>query len=102
MRPHVSDMTVPSCSTNKYGELSWKLTFIVISKCFVTKNVCGTDMFMLLLKSWLHYPLKFIFIAVRVYLVGYIFCIIDYHICRDIFDRLYILYNRLPYMSGYI
>jgi hypothetical protein len=25
---------------------------------------------------------------VRVYLVGYIFCIIDYHICRDIFDRI--------------
>jgi hypothetical protein len=41
-------------------------------------------------------------ICVRVYLVGYIFCIIDYHICRDIFGRLYILYNRLPYMSGYI
>jgi hypothetical protein len=41
-------------------------------------------------------------ITVRVYLVGYIFCIIDYHICRDIFGRLYILYNRLPYMSGYI
>jgi hypothetical protein len=40
--------------------------------------------------------------VVRVYLVGYIFCIIDYHICRDIFGRLYILYNRLPYMSGYI
>jgi hypothetical protein len=41
-------------------------------------------------------------IYVRVYLVGYIFCIIDYHICRDIFGMLYILYNRLPYMSGYI
>jgi hypothetical protein len=40
--------------------------------------------------------------SVRVYLVGYIFCIIDYHICQDIFDRLYILYNRLPYMLGYI
>jgi hypothetical protein len=40
--------------------------------------------------------------GVRVYLVGYIFCIIDYHICRDIFGRLYILYNRLSYMSGYI
>jgi hypothetical protein len=39
---------------------------------------------------------------VRVYLVDYIFCIIDYHICRDIFGRLYILYNRLSYMSGYI
>jgi hypothetical protein len=43
-----------------------------------------------------------VLIFVRVYLVGYIFCIIDYHICRDIFGRLYILYNRLPYMSGYI
>jgi hypothetical protein len=41
-------------------------------------------------------------LIVRVYLVGYIFCIIDYHICRDIFGRLYILYNRLSYMSGYI
>jgi hypothetical protein len=41
-------------------------------------------------------------VGVRVYLVGYILCIIDYHICRDIFGRLYILYNRLPYMSGYI
>jgi hypothetical protein len=40
--------------------------------------------------------------VIRVYLLGYIFCIIDYHICRDIFDMLYILYNRLPYMSGYI
>jgi hypothetical protein len=39
---------------------------------------------------------------VKVYLVGYIFCIIDYHICRDIFDMLYILYNRLLYMLGYI
>jgi hypothetical protein len=39
---------------------------------------------------------------VRVYLIGYIFCIIDYHICRNIFGRLYILYNRLLYMSGYI
>jgi hypothetical protein len=39
---------------------------------------------------------------VRVYLVGYIFCIIDYHICGNIFGRLYILYNRLSYMSGYI
>jgi hypothetical protein len=39
---------------------------------------------------------------VRVYLVGYIFCIIDYHICQDIFGRLYILYNRLSYMSKYI
>jgi hypothetical protein len=39
---------------------------------------------------------------VRVYLVGYIFCIIDYHIYQDIFGRLYILYNRLPYMLGYI
>jgi hypothetical protein len=39
---------------------------------------------------------------VRVYLIGYIFCIIDYHIYQDIFGRLYILYNRLSYMSGYI
>jgi hypothetical protein len=51
----------------------------------------------------LRYPIAhFTANNVRVYLVGYIFCIIDYHICRDIFGRLYILYNRLPYMSGYI
>jgi hypothetical protein len=36
---------------------------------------------------------------VRVYLVGYIFCIIDYHICRDIFGRIYIMYCRLSYVS---
>jgi thymidylate synthase len=41
-------------------------------------------------------------VYVRVYLVDYIFYIIDYHIYRDIFDMLYILYNRLSYMSGYI
>jgi hypothetical protein len=39
------------------------------------------------------------FISVRVYLVGYIFCIIDYHICRDIFGRIDIMYCRLPYVS---
>jgi hypothetical protein len=32
-------------------------------------------------------------------LVGYIFCIIDYHICRDIFGRIDIMYYRLPYVS---
>jgi hypothetical protein len=36
---------------------------------------------------------------VRVYLVGYIFCIIDCHICRDIFGRIDIMYYRLPYIS---
>jgi hypothetical protein len=36
---------------------------------------------------------------VRVYLVGYIFCTIDYHICRDIFGRIDIMYCRLPYIS---
>jgi hypothetical protein len=41
-------------------------------------------------------------VTVRVYLLGYILCIIDYHICRDIFDKLHILYNRLSYMLGYI
>jgi hypothetical protein len=35
---------------------------------------------------------------VRVYLVGYIFCIIDYHICQDIFGRIYIMYYRLPFV----
>jgi hypothetical protein len=38
--------------------------------------------------------------CVRVYLVGYIFCIIDCHICRDIFDSIDIIYYRLPYVSG--
>jgi hypothetical protein len=35
----------------------------------------------------------------RVYLVGYIFCIIDCHICQDIFGRMDIIYYRLPYVS---
>jgi hypothetical protein len=42
---------------------------------------------------------KWIFGCVRVYLVDYIFCIIDYHICRDIFGRIDILYCRLSYIS---
>jgi hypothetical protein len=37
---------------------------------------------------------------VRVYLVGYIFCIIDCHICQNIFNRIDIMYCRLPYVSG--
>jgi hypothetical protein len=36
---------------------------------------------------------------VRVYLVGYIFCIIDYHICWDIFGRIDIMYCRMSYVS---
>jgi hypothetical protein len=36
---------------------------------------------------------------VRVYLVGYILCIIDWHICQDIFGRIDIMYCRLPYVS---
>jgi hypothetical protein len=35
---------------------------------------------------------------VRVYLVGYIFCVMDCHICRDIFSRMDIMYCRLPYV----
>jgi hypothetical protein len=35
---------------------------------------------------------------VRVYLVGYIFCIIDYHICQDIFGRIYIMYYILSFV----
>jgi hypothetical protein len=27
-------------------------------------------------------------------------CIIDYHICQDIFDIIDIMYYRLPYVSG--
>jgi hypothetical protein len=37
--------------------------------------------------------------SVRVYLIGYIFCIIDCHICRDIFGRIDIMYYRLSYVS---
>jgi hypothetical protein len=36
---------------------------------------------------------------VRVYLIGYIFCIIDCHICQDIFGRIDIMYCKLPYVS---
>jgi hypothetical protein len=36
---------------------------------------------------------------VRVYLIGYIFYIIDCHICRDIFDMIDIMYCRLSYIS---
>jgi hypothetical protein len=35
---------------------------------------------------------------VRVYLISYIFCIIDCHICRDIFDRIDIMYYKLLYI----
>jgi hypothetical protein len=34
-----------------------------------------------------------------VYLVGYIFCIIDCHISQDILDIIDIMYCRLPYVS---
>jgi hypothetical protein len=37
---------------------------------------------------------------VRVYLVAYIFYIIDYYICRDIFSKINIMYCRLAYVSG--
>jgi hypothetical protein len=33
-------------------------------------------------------------------LVGYIVCIIDSHVCRDIFGRIDIMYCRLPYVYG--
>jgi hypothetical protein len=36
---------------------------------------------------------------VRVYLIGYIFCIINDHICQNIFDMIDIMYCRLPYGS---
>jgi hypothetical protein len=36
---------------------------------------------------------------IRVYLIGYILCIIDCHICRDIFGRIDIMYCKLPYVS---
>jgi hypothetical protein len=36
---------------------------------------------------------------VRVYLIDYIFCIIDCHIYQDIFSRIDIMYCRLPYVS---
>jgi hypothetical protein len=45
--------------------------------------------------QWLEFRLRG---DVRVYLVGYILCIIDYHICRDIFGRIDIMYCRLAYV----
>jgi thymidylate synthase len=39
-------------------------------------------------------------IDIRVYLIGYIFCIIDYHIYRNIFDRIDIMYYKVSYVSG--
>jgi hypothetical protein len=36
---------------------------------------------------------------VRVYLIGYILCIIDCHLCQGIFDIIDIMYYRLPYVS---
>jgi hypothetical protein len=38
--------------------------------------------------------------TVRVYLIGYIFCIIGYHICQDIFGKIDIMYCKLSYVSG--
>jgi hypothetical protein len=38
------------------------------------------------------------FLRVRVYLVGYIFCIINCHICWDIFGRIDIIYCSLLYV----
>jgi hypothetical protein len=35
----------------------------------------------------------------RLFMVGYIFYIIDCHICQDIFDRMDIMYYRLTYVS---
>jgi hypothetical protein len=40
--------------------------------------------------------------SVRVYLVDYIFCIIDYHIYQDIFGMINIMYYRLSYVSRYV
>jgi hypothetical protein len=42
---------------------------------------------------------RFAITIVRVYFVGYIFYIIDYYICRDIFSRIDIMYCRLSYVS---
>jgi hypothetical protein len=36
---------------------------------------------------------------IKVYFVGYIFCIIGYHICQDIFSMIDIMYCRLSYVS---
>jgi hypothetical protein len=38
------------------------------------------------------------YVTVRVYLIGYIFYIIDYHICQNIFDRIEIMYYMLSYI----
>jgi hypothetical protein len=36
--------------------------------------------------------------AIRVYLVGYILCIIDCYVYRDIFSRIDIMHYRLSYV----
>jgi hypothetical protein len=36
---------------------------------------------------------------IKVYLIDYTFCIISCHICRDIFDRIDIMYCTLTYIS---
>jgi hypothetical protein len=40
------------------------------------------------------------FNIIRVYLICYILCIIDWHICQNIFGRIDIMYHRLSYVSG--
>jgi hypothetical protein len=37
---------------------------------------------------------------VRVYLIDYIFCIINCHICWNTFDKIDIMYFRLSYIFG--
>jgi hypothetical protein len=39
---------------------------------------------------------------VKLYLVGYIFCIIHRHICWDIFARIDIMYYKLSYVPGVV
>jgi hypothetical protein len=40
-----------------------------------------------------------IVIVIRIYLIRYILCLIECHICQNIFGRIDIMYCRLPYVS---
>jgi hypothetical protein len=64
----------------------------------------GSNHFWSYVSSLSLYFCKKLFLVLRthdlvVYLVGYILCIVDSYICRDIFDRINIMYCKLLYVS---
>jgi hypothetical protein len=87
-------------------------------------SICGTHRFLLqsqhmrhhdaaTMEMWAHRILPLTYFPVSlfvvlllwlwgdviIYLAGYIFCIIDCHICQNIFGSIDIIYCRLPYVS---